>query len=170
MVKSTVAKWIWGILAVVVIGFTIYATIDARIKNKRKPKDFADILARAMKESMSKPDFAQRMEAAANNRNKLFAGQRTDDPDYGYTTTNPIITSTISMSEEYLEKLRTMNGIPFTWTRTGSYCMREIHGVESVMVDEYQLYLDGQEHKKIYICPYGHSSSFVPQGMKLFED
>ena len=29
VVKSTVAKWIWGILAVVVIGFTIYATIDA---------------------------------------------------------------------------------------------------------------------------------------------
>ena len=56
-------------------------------------------------QSMSKPDFAQRMEAAANNRNKLFAGQRTDDPDYGYTTTNPIMTSPISMSEEYLEKL-----------------------------------------------------------------
>lgn len=166
-VKSTVAKWIWGILAILVIGFTIYATIDAIIKNKRKPKDFADLLAQAMKESINKPDFAQRMEAAANNRNRLFEGQRTDDPDYGYSTSNPIMTSTISQSDEYLKKLRTLDGKAFTWNRTGSFCMRDVHGVENVMVDEYQLYIDGQEYKKIYICPYGHSSSFVPQGMKL---
>lgn len=164
-VKSTVAKWIWGVLAVIVIGFTIYATIDAIIKNKRKPKDFADLLAQAM----NSPDFAQKMGAAAKKRDLLFEGQRTSDPDFGYSASNSIMTSTVSRSEEYLGKLRTLNGKPFTWNRTGAYCMREVHGVENVMVDEYQLFLDGIEYKKVYICPYGHSSSYVPQGMELSE-
>lgn len=166
-VESTVSKWVWGILAILVIGFTIIASIDAIIKNKRRPKDLADILAKAMVESMSKPDFAQRMEADANKRNQLFEGQRTDDPDYGYSSSNPIMTSTIFQSDEYLNKLRTLDGKAFTWDRTGSLCMKDLHGVKNVMIDEYQLFINGQQYKTIYICPYGHSSSYVPQGMKL---
>ena len=43
----------------------------------------------------------------------------------------------------------------------------EIGGIENVMVDKYQLFLDGNEYVVIYICPYGHSSSYVPKGLKL---
>ena len=38
------------------------------------------------------------------------------------------------------------------------------------MVDRYQLLLNGAEDKTIYICPYGHDSSFVPHGMLLIEN
>lgn len=100
-VKSTLAKWIWGILAVVIFAFTIYAVIDAIIKNKRRPQDFADLLARAVAEEAKKPDFAKRMEEAANRRDILFKGQRTSDSDYGHSASNPIMTSTVSRSDEY---------------------------------------------------------------------
>ena len=169
VVKSIVVKWICGILAILMIAFTIYTIFYLIKKNKRKPKNFNDLLAQAVKELMSKPDFSQRMEATVNKRNQLFERQRTEDSDYGYSTSNPIMTSTISLSEEYLEQLRTLDGKAFTWNRTGSFYMSDVHGVENVMVDEYQLFIDGQEYKKIYICPYGRSSSFVPQGMKLSE-
>ena len=48
--ESVVAKWIWGILAVAVFAFTIYAIIDAIVKSKRKPKDFADLLLQYMEQ------------------------------------------------------------------------------------------------------------------------
>jgi HSP20 family protein len=41
--------------------------------------------------------------------------------------------------------------------------MSDIGGVENVMVDKYQLFLEGSEYVIIYICPYGHSSSYVPK-------
>jgi len=165
--KSTVATWIWGILAVAVFAFTIYATIDAIVKNKRRPKDLADLLARAMAEEVKKPDFSARMEEAGKRRNLLFDGQRTSDPNYGYSADNPVMTSTVSRSDEYLNRLRTLDGKPFTWNRTGSLCMREVHGVPNVMVDIYVLFLDGQEYKTLYICPYGHSADYVPDGLTL---
>lgn len=169
IVQSVVAKWIWGVLSVLVIGFTLIMLIDAIVKNRRRPKDLSELLMTAMKEAANSPDFAQKMEEASRKRDILFEGQRTEEPDYGFSTSNPIMSSTISRSEEYLGKLRTLNGESFTWERTGSRCMADVHGVENVMVDAYQLYLNGMKYKMIYICPYGHSSSFVPKGMKLSE-
>ena len=170
-VESTVATWIWGILAFAVFAFTIYATIDAIIKSRRKPKDFADLLIKYMENESKKPgfkeDFAKRMEASANRRDVLYESQRPDDDDYGYTPSNPIMTSTITSSDSYLHSLRTLDGKSFTWERHGSLCMSEIGGIENVMVDKYQLFLDGNEYVVIYICPYGHSSSYVPKGLKL---
>ncbi|MGM9523082.1 MAG: hypothetical protein ACI3VU_01530 [Faecousia sp.] len=168
-VESMNAKWICGILAVFVICFAIVIAVDAMIKNKRQPKDFADILMKAMNEAAKSPDFTQKMTAAANRRDALSAGQRPDASDYGYSPSNPIMTSTIFQSDVYLEKLRTLDGKPLTWERTGSICLQEIHGVENVIVDAYQLLLDGQAYKEIYICPYGHNVNYVPQGLKLVE-
>ena len=167
-VKSTVAKWIWGILAILVICFTIYGTIDAIIKNKQN-KDVLEFLSGGG-DDLDMQDFAQSMQAAAHKRDLLYDGQHTDSPDYGYSSSNPIMTSTISSSKQYLSKLRTIDGEPLTWERSGSMCMKEIHGVREVMVDEYQLYLYGEKYKTIYISPYGHNGTFVPQGLKLSEE
>ena len=167
--SSAVAKWIFGILAVLVFGFTIYGTIDAIVKSRRKPKNLADLLIQALKESVDSPDFAQRMQNAGERRDKLFKGQRTEDTDYGYSPENPIMTSTISSSDDYLRKLRTTDKKSFTWKRIGSFSMQEVHGVENVIVDGYLLYLDGEEYKEIYICPYGHTSVSAPQGLLLAE-
>lgn len=171
-VESVVAKWIWGILAAAVFVFTIYATIDSIIKSRRKPKDFTDLLLQYMEQESKKPgfkeDFAKKMEASANRRDVLFESQRPDEENFGYSMSNPVMTSTVSSSDRYLERLRTLDGKSFTWERHGAYCVN-IGDVEGVMVDKYQLYLDGEEYAELFICPYGHSSSYVPHGLTLAE-
>lgn len=171
-VESVVAKWIWGILAVAVFGFTIYAIIDAIIKSRRKPKDLADLLLQYMEQESKEPgfkeDFSKKMAASANRRDILFESQRPEEENFGYSMSNPVMTSTVSSSDRYLEKLRTLDGKSFTWERHGAYCVN-IGDVEGVMVDKYQLYLDGEEYAEIFICPYGHSSSYVPHGLILAE-
>ncbi len=169
-VESVVAKWIWGILAAAVFIFTIYAIIDAIVKSRRKPKDLADLLLQYMEQESKKPgfkeDFAKKMEASANRRDILFESQRPDEENFGYSMSNPVMTSTVSSSDRYLASLRTLDGKSFTWERHASYCVN-IGDVEGVMVDKYQLYLDGEAYTEIFLCPYGHSSSYVPQGLKL---
>ena len=171
-VESVVAKWIWGILAAAVFVYTIYATIDSIIKSRRKPKDFTDLLLQYMEQESKKPgfkeDFAKKMEASANRRDVLFESQRPDEDNFGYSMSNPVMTSTVSSSDRYLERLRTLDGKSFTWERHGAYCVN-IGAVEGVMVDKYQLYLDGEEYAEIFLCPYGHSSSYVPHGLTLAE-
>lgn len=171
-VESAVAKWIWGILAAAVFVFTIYATIDSIIKSRRKPKDFTDLLLQYMEQESKKPgfkeDFAKKMEASANRRDVLFESQKPDEENFGYSLSNPVMTSTVSSSDRYLERLRTLDGKSFTWERHGAYCVN-IGDVEGVMVDKYQLYLDGEEYAELFICPYGHSSSYVPHGLTLAE-
>ena len=168
--ESVVAKWIWGILAAAVFIFTVYAIIDAIVKSRRKPKDLADLLLQYMEQESKKPgfkeDFAKKMEASANRRDVLFESQRPDAENFGYSMNNPVMTSTVSSSDSYLAKLRTLDGKSFTWERHAAYCVN-IGSVEGVMVDKYQLYLDGEEYAEIFLCPYGHSSSYVPHGLKL---
>ncbi len=170
-VESVVAKWIWGILAAAVFIFTIYAIIDAIVKSRRKPKNLADLLLNYMEQESKKPgfkeDLVKRMESNANRRDVLYDSQRPDNEDFGYSLSNPVMTSTISSSDKYLQNLRTLDGKPFTWERQGSYCVANIGGIENVMVDKYQLYLDGEEYVELYLCPYGHNSSFVPKGIAL---
>lgn len=169
-VESTVNKWVWGVLAAAVFIFTIYATIDAIVKSRRKPKDLADLLLQYMEQESKKPgfkeDFSKKMEASANRRDVLFESQKPDEEDFGYSMNNPVMTSTVSSSDSYLAKLRTLDGKSFTWERHAAYCVN-IGSVEGVMVDKYQLYLDGEEYAEIFLCPYGHSSSYVPHGLKL---
>lgn len=171
-VESTVNKWVWGVLAAAVFIFTIYATIDAIVKSRRKPKDLTDLLIQYMEQESKKPgfkeDFAKKMEASANRRDVLYESQRPEEENFGYSMTNPVMTSTVSSSDRYLEMLRTLDGKSFTWERHGAYCVN-IGDVEGVMVDKYQLYLDGEEYAEIFLCPYGHSSSYVPHGLTLAE-
>lgn len=112
-------------------------------------------------------DFSTFMKAKQQARDVLFNNQRPNDPDYGYSLSNPIMTSTVSSANSYLQRLRTKSGQTFTWNRVGSFCMRQVHGVESVMVDKYMLFLDGEEYKAIFICSYGHDSHYAPCDMLL---
>lgn len=173
-VESVVAKWIWGILAVAVFAFTIYATIEGIVKSRRKPKDMADLLMDYLKEEAKKPDFAQKLadgaDVQAQRRDLLFKAQRPHDADYGYSCANPIMTSSVWSSDKYLANLRTFDGKQFTWERKGSHCLYHIGEVENVMVDEYQLKLNNWPDKTIFICPYGHNGSFAPKGLVLQEE
>ena len=135
----------------------------AKADRVEKP-DVASVAA--TNNALKSNDFSMRMQAASDRRDILFKGQRPNDDDYGYSESNPIMTSTVSFSYDYLDKLRTEDGQKLTWNRRGSICMN-LYGIENVMVDEYELFLNNQAYKTIYICPYGHSSDYVPKGLKL---
>ncbi len=173
VVESTVAKLIFGILAFAFIGLAICIIVEEIIIHKRKRNNLVNVFKNAFEEQAKNPEFqeifAKGMEESAKKRDILFDSQRPDDDDYGYSLSNPIMTSTISRSDVYLNNLRTSDGQKFTWVRTKSYCMKEIGGIENVMVDEYQLFLNDAKYKVIYICPYGHTSSYAPKGMILAE-
>lgn len=80
------------------------------------------------------------------------------------------MTQSITYSELYLKSLRTLDGKSFTWTRNGSHYVSKISGIEDVMVDEYQLYLNGEKYGVIYMCPYGRSASYTPRGLTLSKE
>ena len=113
--------------------------------------------------------FSKNMEEKAKRRNELFKSQDPNADDFGYSLFNPIMTSTVFRSDEYLGRLRTENGKAFTWDRTKAYNI-DLKGIKGVMVDEYELMLDGEPYKTIYICPYGHSSNYVPKGLVLADE
>lgn len=112
--------------------------------------------------------FSERLDEHGKRRIALFKYQKPDEADYGYSLTNPIMTSTVFRSDEYLGRLRTEDGMSFTWDRTRSFNL-DLGDIKSVMVDEYDLYLNGEKYTTLYICPYGHSSDYVPKGLKLAE-
>ena len=167
VVESTVVSWVFGILAIAVFLFSVYAAIDTVVKNKRKNKDISELFAKYIAQEVQNPDFAKRMEEKARKRDILFDSQRPQEDDYGYSLNNPIMTSTISYSDEYLNKLRTIDGEKFSWTRKGSHCVQRLSSIDNVMVDEYELFLNGDFFKTIYICPYGHNGFYVPNGLEL---
>ena len=140
--------WIIVILAVVV-GLIVIAN------KKKTPKNVFS----------SDFDFSKRLDEAQKNRNFLVTQAKTDADDYGYTLNNPIMESTINTSYAFLDRLRTADGKPITYNRVGSICL-EIGG-QTTMVDRYTLFVDGQEYKTLFVCPYGHSLGIAPKGLSL---
>lgn len=128
------------------------------IKKKRESSSHDEILSKLEKQREEK----------TKRRDVLVAGQRPEAEDFGYSLENPILTYTVASSDDYLGRLRTIEGLQFTWKRIGSYCV-ELHGLQNVMVDGYQLYLDGKQDRIVYICPYGENSDYSPKGLTLQE-
>lgn len=114
--------------------------------------------------------YQERMQALSGRRDLLFNGQRPESDDYGYSKENPICTASINSTDEYLSCLKTPNGEGFDWIRKGSTFMANCNNAQNVMVDTYILYLHGVEFKTIYICPYGHNSTFAPKGLILSKE
>ena len=80
------------------------------------------------------------------------------------------MTSSVFDTDRYLDLLHTSEGERLLWERVGSHCMRELHGVENVMVDEYLAFLNDKVYGRIYICPYGHPSETAPKGFVYFSE
>jgi hypothetical protein len=171
-VDSMFARWVWGILAAAVFIFTIYITIEAIVVREREPEEkFEEFLWGFIKEQLDNPseELIKGVLERGEKRNILFDSQKPESEDFGYSLCNPVMTSTIFYSDQYLKSLRTLDGKPFTWERLGSNCAPMIGGVEDVIVDVYNLYLDGKFYTELFLCPYGHSSSYVPHGLTLAE-
>ena len=102
-----------------------------------------------------------------SKRNLIFKHRRADQDDFGYSENNPICTSSIRRSEEYLSKLMTQFGDQLFWLRIGSKCLPKLNDVENIILDIYQIYLYGEEYTTLYICPYARDSADTPKGLKL---
>lgn len=140
---------------------------NRRRKENDKPEGST---AKGATESPMQSDSQEKLKRQIERRIAIFKGQRPDSDDYGYSLTNPICTSTISDSTKYLSRLFTESGEKMYWVRTGAYDLKECNGVASVIVDRYQLYLNGDTYAEIYICPYAHSGSYTPRGLVLVEE
>ncbi|MBQ6288031.1 MAG: zinc ribbon domain-containing protein [Clostridia bacterium] len=126
-----------------------------------------DILGNGITDEIGSPEFQKKIEEAQRRRDTLFENQAKDKTDYGFSLQNPIMTSSVRASDEYLSRLRTADGLELSWDRIGSYNLESLYGIQGVMVDCYQLILDGDNYRKIYICPYGRDADVVPRGMYL---
>ena len=99
-------------------------------------------------------------------RDIIFQNQKTGQDDYGISTANPVCTSSILKSDEYLNRLRTPDNKKIQWIREG-HVEVDLYGLEGVIEDQYRLYADGEEWGKIYICPYAQNSTYPPKGLVL---
>lgn len=84
--------------------------------------------------------------------------------EFGLEVTNPIPVNTIFGSNDYLKRLRTLEGKPVQNNRTGSIGARNIED----LIDEYEISVDGQFITHIYICSeHKKNSERAPKGFKL---
>ena len=128
-----------------------------------------DILGNGITDPVGSPEFTRKIQEAQKRRDTLYEKQETDKPNYGFSPENPIMTSSVKDSSNYLSRLRTADELSLTWDRLGCITLVELHGLPDVIVDEYQLFLDGEKYRKIYICPYGRSGDTAPRGMCLVD-
>lgn len=85
---------------------------------------------------------------------------------FGLSVTNPIPTHSAKGSNDYISKLRTIEGRPVVADRIGSTSAPV--NVTKAMIDIYGLNVDGQNIATIYICPYHKAnSSKAPEGFTL---
>ena len=97
-------------------------------------------------------------------------GVETDDIPKGYgpfglCKTNPVPTSGVPGSMEYLARLRTQDGRPIESSRRGSTSAED---VTSGMIDIYNINSGGVNLGTIYLCPYHRkNSSKAPDGFRL---
>ena len=125
-------------------------------------------------DDMEKSDneFIRKLEIEVDEKYKrriqLDSSKNINDANYGLIPTNPIYTYSIDDSEKYLKKLLTDKNQNISWKREGSICMKNIAGVENVMVDIYNIFLlvGNEKIADIYICPYGLNSEYIPKGFK----
>lgn len=84
---------------------------------------------------------------------------------FGLVATNPIPTSGLRGSDEYISKLQTDDGRQVTAVRIGTTSAPDVTGS---IIDIYSLSAGGKVVETIYICPYFRvSSSMPPEGFLL---
>ncbi len=97
-------------------------------------------------------------------------GVDTDDIPKGYgpfglCRTNPVPTRGIPGSNEYLSRLRTVDGRPVESSRLGSPSAED---VTSGSIDMYEITCGGMSLGTIYLCPYHkRNSGKAPEGFRL---
>lgn len=99
----------------------------------------------------------------------LLAKQRPEQADFGLCATNPIFTSSLAGTEQYLSRLCTKDGKKFTWSPYISV-QATIDEYTDIGEDKYTLFLDGKEYADLYFILYLGESTFPPAGLYFSDD
>lgn len=140
-------------------------------REKRAEKELRSAARRAGISDVAADFMMEHMRKMEPKRDLLYKAQDISSDDYGFAPDNPICTYDIDSSKKYLSMLRDPAGFAFTYKRLRSIIMKEIHGIQEVPVDEYELYANtlspAQKAYKIYLCPYGRDTFVAPKGLNL---
>lgn len=173
-ISSTILKWIMLILGIGSLGLCAACILDIEIRKRKKETAKKNKVAERKKEF---DNFSDEERTSIH----LHSLRRPKDDDYGYSITNPIITSSYVNTREYIEKLRGIDGSHYTWELIKRIDAEideatiTMDGIpfhfekETICVNEYQCFLSGEPYKKMYFCPQGRGRIryYVPKGMIL---
>ena len=117
--------------------------------------------------------FSNAMRAATENaqrvQNAIFHKQRPYSDDFGLCAQNPIFTSSLTGTEQYLSKVCTNKWEKLTWTRSRSI-RATVGGQQDIGEDVYTLYLNGEVYTELYFVMYCGESEAPPAGMYFYGD
>ena len=108
-------------------------------------------------------------ENAQKVQNAIFHKQRPYSDDFGLCEQNPIFTSSLTGTEQYLSKVCTNKWEKFTWNRCRSI-RATVGGQQDVSEDVYTLYLNGEAYTELYFVMYCGESEAPPAGLYFYGD
>ena len=129
-------------------------------KKKKQQDEFFQLLGDALKTAN---------ENAQTVGKAIYDRQAPDRSDFGLCETNPVCTTSLGGTENYLGRLCTKDGSKFTWSGYTSI-RATVRGHADVGEDVYTLYLDGEKYTDIYVVPYVGESKFPPAGLYFCDE
>lgn len=129
-------------------------------KKKKQQDEFFQLLGDALKTAN---------ENVQTVGKAIFDRQAPDRDDFGRCETNPVFTTSLAGTEDYLGRLCTKDGSKFTWSSYTSI-RATVRGHADVGEDVYTLYLSGEKYADIYVVPYVGESKFPPAGLYFCDD
>lgn len=129
-------------------------------KKKKQQDEFFQLLGDALKTAN---------ENAQTVGKAIYDRQAPDRSDFGLCETNPVCTTSLGGTENYLGRLCTKDGSKFTWSGYTSI-RATVRGHADVGEDVYTLYLNGEKYTDIYVVPYVGESKFPPAGLYFCDD
>lgn len=144
------------LICAVVIGILAFIVINYKKKKEQQVRSRQTLASDLMKD----------LETKEEERDTQIRNAKTDDEDYGYSSSNPVIESSVHSSYVFLDRLQTDDGKKITYKRIGAiFC--DLNGIPTA-IDKYEISTeDGTKLNDLYICAYGHSLNIAPKGLKL---
>ena len=134
------------------------------IFKKRKKDTFQDEFFKLLSEGLQVAN-----EKASQIAPKIKESIQPNNHNYGLCSSNPICSSSLNGTQEYLKRLCTKEGEKFTWSGYTSI-RAKVGNLEDVGEDVYTLYLNGVKYTDVYFVPYTGESEYPPAGMYFIDD
>lgn len=103
-------------------------------------------------------------EVGEEDRRRLYECQDMEAEDWGYSVDNPIVTASTEISNVLLKMLGTPDGDRLESQHAGILKSNK-KILCNYTINAYNLLLNGNVYKTIYLCPYGLNPKNVPKGL-----